>query len=133
MTPRDRFKVAFLARCAAGGVAPSAAGPAVRDALTKVALLSEAIGAAKDVGTGLVSHGTGWGIPALALAPVVAGAGLGYGAATLQDTDDVGEMVGDVKRQELIDEYKSNIVALRRNKEMRERAALAPARGRPVL
>ena len=139
MTPRQEFKVAFLTRCAAAGLTPDQVADAAEemaDTLSKTAFVGEAARAAGglfNAGSKALGVGVGWGLPIAIMAPLAAGYGAGHLAGRLRSTADDADPE-EVKRQELIDEYRRQTALARRHREARLAAAsLARPAGRPVL
>lgn len=113
---RQSFKAGFLAGCAEEGLLPSESGPLVKAA-------EGWLDTAASLG--------GAGLLAAFAAPVVGGAGAGYAAAKLTDVDDTG--VDDVKRQELIDEYRRQAGHVANTNEARRAAAARKPQGRVLF
>lgn len=124
LTPREAFKVGFLARCAEDGVSPADTLDRVKQAsavldrlLTrgaeKTAFLGELAGGvlnfAKDVGP--------YAALGLAAAPPVIGGAAGYGLSRALDIDDTD--VADVKDRELTEEYRRQTELLNRTRQQR--------------
>lgn len=123
LSAEQSFKVAFIGRCADAGMSPAEMARAA-DRLS--AAVVKAAGAAD---TAL--NAAGLGLTALAVAPPALGAAAGWGLAKATDVDDTD--VGDVKRQETIDEYLRQAARLRNEAAARaQRHARRPA-GRVLL
>lgn len=123
LTPREAFKVGFLAHCAELGM-----GSDEIEEFAKTASALVKHGILDQLGKGLSSIGSGiggaieglgnYGIAAALLAPPAIGAGGGYMLGRMTDIDD--EDVDSIKQQEIIDEYLRNAERLRhRNRNFR--------------
>ena len=116
MDDRQAFKIGFLRKCADAGLSIEETHEAVKEATTLVKtadikdLLMKPYQAGIDVLADAGKTGVNFGMGAAALAPIVAGGGIGYGLSRLGDVDDTD--VSAVKQQELIDEYHRQIELL---------------------
>jgi len=131
MTPREAFKVGFMARCAENGMTQEQTLTLVKQANEKLAQFKmevNPVGAATSIGSGLVDFGLTKALPFLLAAPPIVGALGGYGAAKLTDTGDADPAT--IKRQELRDTYEHEAARLRRQQKLR---ALAQRRPGSVL
>jgi hypothetical protein len=115
MTPREGFKYGFLLRCAEEGLTAQEAEERAARGLEKHAgTIKDVV----DVGTGLVSLGSGltskalsYGIP-LGIGAAALGGGLGgYGLAKMHEGDVDPE---EIQRQELISAYHAQADLARR-------------------
>lgn len=129
LSAREAFKVGFLAKCAEDGLTVDqirarvkAAYDAGSEGLQKGA---DSFSPGKFM-AGLGSGAAYYGGLGLLAAPLAAGALGGYGLARLNDADDTD--VDDVKRQELIDEYRRQSHRLRMESALREQLPI-PRRG----
>lgn len=118
LTPREAFKVGFLARCVEDGLSPSQIGERVKQASEKLAFLSELAGKAMDVGAGAVGGLYNYGLPMALAAPPILGGMAGYGLARATDIDDTD--VADIKDQEVLDEYRRQTQRLGREREVKD-------------
>lgn len=116
MDARQAFKIGFLRKCADAGLSIEETKEAVKQAkeLVKAAdirdLIMKPYQAGIDILTDAGKTGVNFGLGAAALAPIVAGGGIGYGLSRLTDVDDTD--VKAIKQQELIDEYHRQIELL---------------------
>ena len=123
LTPREAFKVGFLAHCARLGMDSSEIEEFAKTASALVKqgfldrLLDSTGSAVKGVGSAIGS--LGWpALGGLLLGPPALGYGAGMAMGKLTDVDD--EDVDSIKQQELIDEYLRNAERLRhRNRNYR--------------
>lgn len=125
----ESFKAGFLTRCVEEGLSTDEALSRVKSASDRLdAMEKQAInpvyGVAKDVGgfaSGLVSplvkKITDLGLGAAILGPPAIGGLAGYGVSRLKDVDE--EDVDDIKKQELIDEYRRQAEKLKQSKALR--------------
>lgn len=118
LTPREAFKVGFLSRCVEDGLTLEQAHERVKIASEKLAGLTDIPGKILDLGKPVVSSALSWGIPLGLAAPPIAGGIAGYMAAKGTDIDDTD--VAEVKRRELIEEYKRQTAKLIRDRQARE-------------
>jgi hypothetical protein len=118
LTPKEAFKVGFMARCIEDGLDAAAMCRAAKTAAEKSAILSATIGAAKDLGKGVMDVASGWGVPLLLAAPPIAGGLAGYGLARATDVDDTD--VSEIKDREVIDEYRRQTKQLSRQRAIRD-------------
>lgn len=125
----ESFKAGFLTRCVEEGISTDEALSRVKtasaqlDAVEKQAdlpgygilkdLLRGAAGLAKPV----LQKGLDLGTSAAIFGPAALGGVAGYGMSKLTDVDE--EDVDDVKKQELIDEYRRQADRLRQSKALR--------------
>jgi hypothetical protein len=118
LSPRDAFKVNFLARCVEAGMGPADIELAVKRASFAGAAAGSAgrlLGGALRIGGNLA---TGVGLPlALAAPPVIGGLG-GYALARATDVDDTD--LDEVKDREVMDEYRRQLDALARQRAARD-------------
>jgi len=117
MQARDAFKVGFLSRCVEDGLSLEEAHERVKVAMDKLAGLTDLPGKIVDLAKPVLSTGLAYGIPAAIAAPPILGGLAGYGASKLTDVDDTD--VDEIKKQEVIDEYKRQIAKLDRDKRIR--------------
>lgn len=120
LTPKDAFKVGFLARCVSDGLTPDQMLVSVKlasDMFEKKAFLGSLIGggvdAAKGAAGALAHYGT---LGAIAAPPILGGLG-GYALAKATDIDDTD--VDAIKNRELVEEYKRQAEKLKRQKDVR--------------
>lgn len=145
MTPRENFKVAFLARCIRDGLEPTEMALRAKEAADKLAGFSDLLGpvggglAGLGIGNQVNAPGLGGGLgaalgteggrkvlggvsgPLLSLAlaaPLIAGGLGGYGLARATDVSD--DDVQGVKDKELLDTYKMETNRLHRQKAVRD-------------
>lgn len=111
LTPREAFKVGFLARCAEEGLSPDQIAARVKFAADKFAGLM-------DAAAGLGKSVVGTGLPLALLAPVALGGMAGYGLSRATDIDDTD--VAEIKNQELLDSYAQETARLKRQKAVRD-------------
>lgn len=111
LTPRDAFKVGFLARCAEEGLTAPQIADRVKVAADKFASFLGGLGSA----TGSVLS---TGIPLALAAPVALGGVAGYGLSRMTDIDDTD--VDEIKNTELLDTYAAETAKLRRQRAVRE-------------
>ena len=115
LTPREAFKVGFLARCAEEGLSADQIADRVKFALDKFAgLLDTVTGSASNLGSAALSTG----LPLALLAPVALGGIAGYGLSRATDIDDTD--VDEIKNQELLDTYAQQTAKLKRQKAVRD-------------
>lgn len=117
MNAREAFKVGFLSRCVEEGLGPEQICQRIKSASEKLALFSDITGALKnvmDAGTGAAKTG----LPFLLAAPPIAGAAVGYAGAKATDLDDVD--VTEIKKREVVEEYRRQIERLNRARQIRE-------------
>ncbi len=110
-TPREAFKVGFLARCAEEGLTADEIAGRVKAAGDKFASLLGGLGSA--AGSVLST-----GIPLAIAAPVALGGIAGYGLSRMTDIDDTD--VKEIKNNELLDTYAAETAKLRRQKAVRD-------------
>jgi hypothetical protein len=118
MTPREAFKYAFLLRCAEEGLTVEQAQERAALGLEKRGFIGDLM---SGIGSGLVGAVTGapgallttakYTVPLGLGAMALGGAGLGYGAAKLQEGDIDPE---EVQREELISAYRTQADLARR-------------------
>lgn len=130
LTPQESFRLGFLLRCAEEGCTPAEIEQRVKLAFIVRGLEKHAVANPVDTGIGLAKtwaslplHIAGLGIAGSGLL----GAGIGYGAAKLQDEDVDPE---EAKRQELIAAYKMQADRARRRAQQRGYRRPAPAEPR---
>jgi hypothetical protein len=116
LTPRDAFKVGFLARCAEEGLSADQITERVKLAADKFAGLMDSI-------TGLGQSAVSTGLPLAALAPIALGGVAGYGLSRMTDIDDSD--VADIKHDELLDTYAAETARAKRQKAVRDFKAQA--------
>lgn len=131
LSPRDAFKVGFLARCADAGMTPEAMLQTVKQAQDKLAFLSEVVGGVRDIGKGALTAGAYYGIPASLAIPPIVGGMAGYGLAKATDIDDAD--VADVKQQEIVNEYTRQADKLLRDRRAKDYRAKRKTSGRRFL
>jgi hypothetical protein len=141
LDPRTAFKVGFLSRCVEEGLAFEAISARVKAAADALEALpapgqekAALFGLEKlvDLSKPVVDKVLGWGIPAALAAPPIAGGLTGYAAAKAFNTsDDVDS--DEIKKRELIDEYRRQIAHLTRRREARALRAAQPQRDRVFL
>lgn len=119
---RTAFKFGFLACCADAGLSPREAYELVKSATEKqsfeIPIVSDVVRGGVDVTKSLAGALSTYGLPALLAAPPVAGGAIGYGLAKMTDMDDVD--VGEVKKRELIEEYRRQQHRLLRSRAARD-------------
>jgi hypothetical protein len=138
LSPRERFKVAFLEKCAEDGLTTDEMLEKVKTAQARIKQSSFA-DYAKYMGLGALSAATGltqslgdYAVPALLAAPIVGGGVAGHLAATAQEPTD--DTVKDIQHDELMNEYKKQTEKLQRERELRNYRAKDSGRGgRPML
>ena len=125
LSSQEAFKLGFLSQCVEDGfsieemrsqvkAASDALKQAEKDAaFSKVALFGELADDAGDVAKNVANLG----LTSLLLAPPALGAAAGYTHSRLSDVDD--EDVEDVKKRELIDEYRRQAEKLRQTARLR--------------
>ena len=129
LSAREAFKVGFLSRCVEEGLSLEEAQQRVKMALDKQAGLADigkaaiglpgaAIGAASNVVSSVAKPLLSYGIPFALAAPPIAGGLAGYSLAKITDTDD--QDPDEIKKQELVDEYRRQTARLNRERQMRE-------------
>lgn len=129
LSPKDSFRVGFLARCADAGMTPEQTLSAVESAREKVAgVISTIAGKTMDAAKGVAGGLAGWGIPLAIAAPPMLGVLGGMGLAKATDIDDTD--VEDVKSQEVTEELDRQADALRRQQAAREYRRALSGRGR---
>ncbi len=111
LTPREAFKVGFLARCAEEGLTADQIQARVKYAADKFAGFMDGLGSA----AGSVMS---TGIPLAGLAPIALGGVAGYGLSRMTDIDDTD--VDEIKNNELLDTYAQETAKLRRQKAVRD-------------
>ena len=138
LSSRERFKVAFLEKCAEDGLSTDEMLEKVKTAQARIKQAS--IGEwGKYLGLGALSAATGltqslgdYAVPALLAAPIVGGGVAGHLAATAQEPTD--DTVKDIQHDELINEYKRQAENLRQQRELKNYRAKDSGRGgRPML
>jgi hypothetical protein len=121
LTPREAFKVGFLSRCVEDGLTLEQAHQRVKEAQEKIALSipgADIPGKLIDAAGSIAKPALGWGIPLALAAPPVVGGLAGYAASKATDIDDTD--VDEVKRRELINEYKKQTKKLLRDRQIRD-------------
>lgn len=118
LTPREAFKVGFLARCAEEGLSPAQIQDRVKLARDKFAGVLDSLGHA----AGSVFS---TGAPLALIAPPALGAIAGYGLSRATDIDDTD--VDEIKNNELLDTYANETAKLRRQKAVRDFKSQAKA------
>lgn len=140
MRPHEAFKLGFLARCVEEGLSPDqthALAKQAADCCTKQAFLDFLNNPAKatvDTGKSTLDLVKG-SLPLLGLAaaaPPVAGALTAYLTNSATDVDDAAA-VEDVKKQELIDNYKRMAEQLNRQRQLRDYKQQRKRSGRVFL
>lgn len=125
LTAREAFKAGFLSRCIADRLPPDQ----IKQAAAKAAgILSGIMDKGWEGAKGVANTAVGYGIPALALAPPVAGGLAGYGLAKATDIDSTD--IADIKDREVIDEYRRQASRLRRQTAARDYDRLRQRTGR---
>ena len=128
---RDAFKVGFLSRCVEDGLTLEATHQRVKEASEKLAGLLDLPGKMLELAKPVIGTTLGYGVPALLAAPPILGGLAGYTAAKAMDIGD--EDVEEVKKRELLDEYKRQEAKLRREKTIRTYRAQRKRTGRVFL
>lgn len=118
LTPREAFKVGFLARCAEEGLSADQIADRVKFASDKMASFMDGLAG---VGKSVVSTG----VPLAAIAPIALGGMAGYGLSRMTDIDDTD--VDEVKNQELLDTYAQETAKLKRQQAVRNFKSQAKA------
>jgi hypothetical protein len=140
LTAVDSFKVGFLSRCVEDRVPLTDIPSRVKLACEQLSLFEKSAnpllstlswlgskGAdlvgnianrGADLGEKAISNGVGWGIPVALAAPPIAGYWAGHMLSRGTDMDDTD--VGDIKHDELMDEYKRQTDKLRRQHLVRQ-------------
>lgn len=108
LTAKEAFKVGFLSRCADMGLNDEETHELVKKALDLG--IGSALGA---LGT-LAEKPLSFGLTAAMIAPPAIGAGMGYGLSQLTDADDTD--VDELRKSELIDEYRRLADQIRQKK-----------------
>lgn len=149
MTPKEKFKVGFLLKCAEAGLTMDQTHEVIRR--TQTALEKHAVGEGTpigavwnalkaiggkglDVSKAVVNKAVDWA-PTIAIGgPVALGVGVGGagGALAAKATDFSDDDPEDIKTQELIDEYERLAEQTRLSKSLRDYKALGTRRGRPL-
>lgn len=111
LTPREAFKVGFLARCAEEGLSADQIAARVKFAQDKFAGLMAGL---SSVGSSALSTG----LPLALLAPIALGGVAGYGLSRATDIDDTD--VDEIKNQELLDTYAQQTAKVKRQKAVRD-------------
>ncbi len=120
LTPREAFKVGFLARCAEEGLSADEIAGRVKFAADKFAGFLDG---AAHLGGQVLSTG----VPIAAIAPVALGGLAGYGLSRMTDIDDTD--VDEIKNNELLDTYAQETARLKRQKSVRDfKAGQKPTR-----
>ena len=104
---KTAFKVAFLRRCAEQGFTREETHEVVKQALEHVkegGVLGDALRAPFGIARDLASKLTGVGLTAALIAPPAVGYGIGRAIPMLTDIED--QDVKEMKKRQLIDEYR---------------------------
>jgi hypothetical protein len=120
LTPREAFKVGFLARCAEDGLTPDQMLSRVKlaaEMFEKRAFLGKLLDKGVDAGLGAAGGMARLGGLAAVIAPPVLGAMGGYGLAKATDVDDTD--VDEIKKRELVEEYQRQAAKMHRQKLVR--------------
>lgn len=133
LTAQQAFKAGFLSRCIADRLQPEQIKVAAEKAtalLEKNALfgLDGLVDKGWDAAKGLTGAAIGYGVPALALAPPIAGGLAGYGLAKATDIDSTD--VDDIKDREVLDEYRRQTARTKRQTAARAYDQLRRRTGR---
>lgn len=130
LSKQAAFKLGFITQCVEKGLSISEMREQVKAAGDSLAQFEkQGIAGEKTLGTLLSALGTGgkYAVTAGLLAPPAVGALGGYFHSKLSDVDE--EDVGDVKKEELIDEYRRQAQRLRQTKELRQYRDLSKRSG----
>jgi hypothetical protein len=128
LSPREAFKVGFISRCVEEGLDLPQTHARVKEALDKLAGLTDLPGKLLDLSRPVTHNALAYGIPlALAAPPIIGGVG-GYLASKGTDIDDTD--VEEIQRRELIDEYRRQTARLLQLRQLRERTGQGKAPGR---
>lgn len=134
LTPREAFKVGFLSRCVEEGLDADQIRERVKSALDKLAFEipgADVPGKLVDFAKGVGLTGLSWGLPlALAGPPIVGGLG-GYALAKATDVGDAD--AGEIKKRELVDEYRRQTDQLNRETQVRNYRKLRERTGKIFL
>lgn len=121
LTDKEAFKVGFLARCVQDGLTPDQMLARVKlatDMLEKRAFIGGLLSGAAGAVGGAAKSVAGYGVPLALAAPPILGGLAGYGLAKATDIDDTD--VDAIKNQELVEEYRRQAEALKRQKAVRD-------------
>lgn len=128
LSARDQFKTAYISRCIEDGLTADQMLTRVKEAREKLAIVSELLGKAMDVGHGVAGAVASYGIPLALAAPPILGGMAGYGLARATDINDTD--IAEIKNREIIDELNRQSERLKREKAMRDSMRAVPAGGR---
>jgi len=129
LTDLETFKAGFLTRCVEEGISTDEALSRVKsasaqlDAMEKQAeipgygVLKDILKGVAGLATPVVQKATDIGSSAALFGPPILGGLAGYGVSKMTDVDE--EDVDDIKKQELIDEYRRQAEKLRQSKALR--------------
>lgn len=129
LTDLETFKAGFLTRCVEEGIDTDEALSRVKsasdrlDAMEKQAdipgygMVRDLIKGLTGLATPVVSKLTDLGTSAAMFGPPALGGLAGYGVSKMTDVDE--EDVDDIKKQELVDEYRRQAEKLRQSKALR--------------
>jgi hypothetical protein len=134
LSPKEMFKVAFLARCVHDGLSPEQMLSRVKlatDMLEKRAFIGGLLGSAAGAVGGAAKGIAGYGIPLALAAPPILGGLAGYGLAKATDVDDTD--VDAIKNQELVEEYRRQAERLKRQKSVRDYTKEVQTSGRMFM
>jgi hypothetical protein len=117
---QEAFKLGFLSNCVESGLSIGEMRSRVKTAMDSLDSFEKRALAGEQTITKLLEilgEGSKYALGALAFAPPAIGAAGGIMASKLTDVDD--EDVADVKKEELIDEYRRQAQKLRQTKQLR--------------
>jgi hypothetical protein len=129
LTDLETFKAGFLTRCVEEGISTDEALSRVKsasarlDAMEKQAdipgygMLRDLLKGIAGVATPVVSKATDLATTAGVFGPPILGGIAGYGVSKMTDVDE--EDVDDIKKEELVDEYRRQAHKLRQSKALR--------------
>ena len=129
LTDLETFKAGFLTRCVEEGISTDEALSRVKsasarlDAMEKQAdipgygMLRDLLKGIAGVATPVVSKATDLVSAAGIFGPPILGGAAGYGVSKMTDVDE--EDVDDIKKEELVDEYRRQANKLRQSKALR--------------
>jgi hypothetical protein len=135
LTPREAFKFGFLSRCVESGLSLEEIQQQAKQAADKLAGWLPDFSAPVSAGWGALKGVSGKalaiGIPTALAAPPILGGLAGYGLSRAMDVNE--RDVDEVKRDELVDEYRRQTDLLRRAKAIRDARKTHKHPGRPLL
>lgn len=127
MNKSQAFKLGFLSRCVEEGLTVEQTRALVKVGVEKVALVKEIVSGLSNLG----QTALGMGVPIALAAPPILGGVAGYAAGKLSDVDDTD--AAEIKKQELISEYKRQAERLRRQRAIRDYKKQVKSTGRIFL